>query len=165
MDGVIPYSLVRPKYAWEVYWNPWSLWSCSCAATFFLSLHCQPNRIQYQVHSLSCGGFVSYDTVIIDIADHGQIQNTLSGMDIGNICDSLGVWSICLEIPVEQVLISVDLLSHLNPLFWSAYFGKQTIFSWLAVLFWGSGGPLDSPTISTSCDIRRFAGNIFADPG
>ena len=77
---------------------------------------------------MSCGGFVIYNTVIIDIADHGQIQNTLTGMDVGNICDPPGVWSICLEIPVEQVLIFVELLSHLNPLFWSAYFGKQTIF-------------------------------------
>ena len=99
-----------------------------CGDLPFLFLHCQPNRIQYQVHSLSCGGFVIYNTVIIDIADHGQIQNTLTGMDVGNICDPPGVWSICLEIPVEQVLIFVELLSHLNPLFWSAYFGKQTIF-------------------------------------
>ena len=37
IDGVIPYLFVSSKYACEVHWAPWSLWSCSFAVTFFFS--------------------------------------------------------------------------------------------------------------------------------
>lgn len=47
---------------------------------------------------------------IIDIADRGQIKNTLTGMDIEDISDSFVIWFICLEIPVEHILIFMELL-------------------------------------------------------
>lgn len=31
----MPYAWVGSKYAFEVCWNPWSLWSCNSVATFF----------------------------------------------------------------------------------------------------------------------------------
>ena len=34
MEGVMVYCWVRKKYACEVYWYPWSLWSSNSAVTF-----------------------------------------------------------------------------------------------------------------------------------
>ena len=53
MDGVMPYDCVRRKYACEVYWNPWSLWSCKSTVTF--SFFWQPWAYSEQgVYSALC---------------------------------------------------------------------------------------------------------------
>ena len=48
----------------------------------FLRFHCQTNRIQYEIYGLLCAGFVSNNTVIVQITDHRQIQHTFRGVDI-----------------------------------------------------------------------------------
>src|SRR5699024_8965547 len=51
-------------------------------------------------------------------------------MDIRDICDPFAVRSFCVEIPIQQIFISVNLLnllSKLLPLPASAYFGQQSV--------------------------------------
>ena len=43
-------------------------------------------------------------------------------MDIRDICDPFAVRSFCVEIPIQQIFISVNLLSKLLPLPASAAF-------------------------------------------
>lgn len=82
----------------------------------FLLLHRQADGIQDQTYGLRFCRFISCDAVIIKVPDHGQIEDTLAGVNVRDICDPFGVRSVCMEIPVEQVFISMDLLSHIDPL-------------------------------------------------
>ena len=94
----------------------------------FLLLHRQADGIQDQTYGLRFCRFISYDAVIIKVPDHGQIEDTLAGVNVRDICDPFGVRSVCMEIPVEQVFISMDLLSHIDPLPGAADFCQQVIF-------------------------------------
>ena len=48
-------------------------------------------------------------------------------MDIRDICDPFAVRSFCVEIPIQQIFISVNLLSKLLPLPASAYLRQQSV--------------------------------------
>ena len=76
----------------------------------FLLFHRQADGIQDQTYGLGTCRFISYDAVVIKVSDHGQIEDTLSGVNVRDICDPFGVWPVCVEVPVEQVFISMDLL-------------------------------------------------------
>lgn len=52
----------------------------------------------------------------------------MAGVNVRDICDSFGVRSVCMEILVEQVFISMDLLSHIDPLPGVADLCQQVIF-------------------------------------
>ena len=49
-------------------------------------------------------------------------------MDVGDIRYPFAVWFVCTELPVEQILVLVDLLPHLLPLSAPPNPRKQTVF-------------------------------------
>ena len=81
-----------------------------------LVLHSQPDRVQDEVHCLLCSGLVGHDAVVIQIQDHGQVQYTLFGVDVGNICDPLAVWSVSPELPLQQIFVLMYLQTKVDPL-------------------------------------------------
>lgn len=40
----------------------------------------------------------------------------MAGVNVRDICNLFGVWPVCMEIPVEDVFVPMDLLSHIAPL-------------------------------------------------
>lgn len=88
----------------------------------FLLLHRQADGIQDQTYGLGFCRFISNDAIIIKVPDHGQIEDSLACVYVGDICDPFGVRPICPEISVEQVFISMDLLSQIDPLLGAADF-------------------------------------------
>ena len=86
------------------------------------------NGVQHQVHCLLGCSLVSYNAVVIQIPDHGQIQHTLFGLDIGNIGHPFAVWCFGLKVPVEKILVSVQLLAYLLPASAAANFRQQAVF-------------------------------------
>ena len=80
-----------------------------------LLLHCQTDGVQDQIHRLLSSGLISHDTVVIEIPDHGQIQDTLLGVDVRDVRYPFSVRPICVKFSVQQILIPVDLLPHLLP--------------------------------------------------
>ena len=81
----------------------------------FLLLHRQTDGVQDQIHRLLSSGLISHDAVVIEIPDHGQIQDTLLGVDVRDVRYPFFVWPICVKFSVQQILIPVDLLPHLLP--------------------------------------------------
>ena len=57
-------------------------------------------RTQNKVYILLCAGLVSNDTVVVQVADDGQVQKALPCFDIRNIRYPLLIRPICVEIPV-----------------------------------------------------------------
>ena len=94
----------------------------------FLPLHGQTNGVQNQVHRLLRCSFISYDAVVIEVPDHGQIQYALLGMDVGDVCYPFTVGPVRMELPVQQILVLVYLLPHLLPFPAAADLGQQIIF-------------------------------------
>ena len=87
-----------------------SLGRCGAAISRRLLLHRQADGIQDQTYSLGFCRFISYNTVIIKVPYHGQIENALACVNVRDICNPFGVWPVCVEVPVEQVFIPMDLL-------------------------------------------------------
>ena len=53
-----------------------------CSNLLLLFLHCKADGVQNQIHRLLCSGLISHDTVVVEVADHGQIQYALPDMNI-----------------------------------------------------------------------------------
>ena len=85
--------------------------------SLFLFLHRQPDRIQHKIDRLSGRCLVSYNAVVIQIPDYGQIQYTLLRMDVGDVRDPFCIRPVCPELSVQQILVLMYLLSKVNPLF------------------------------------------------
>lgn len=49
----------------------------------FLFGHAQ--RVGHQFHGLPSACFIRHDAVAIEVADHGQLQHLLAGLDVGNV--------------------------------------------------------------------------------
>ena len=81
----------------------------------FLALHCQADGVQNQIHRLLCSGFVGHDAVVVEVPDHGQVQYTLLGVDVGDVRYPFAVGLVRMKLPVEQIPVLVDLLPHLLP--------------------------------------------------
>ena len=94
----------------------------------FLPLHGQPDGIQDKIHCLLSSGLVSHDAVVIEIPDHGQVQYALLGVDVGDVRYPFAVGPVRMELPVQQILVLVYLLSHLLPFSPAADLGEQIIF-------------------------------------
>ena len=80
-----------------------------------LLLHCQTDGVQDQIYRLLRSRLISYNAVVIEIPDHGQIQYALLGVDVRDIRYPFSVRPICVKFSVQQILIPVDLLPHLLP--------------------------------------------------
>ena len=93
----------------------------------FFPPHGNADRIQHQIHRLLSSGFISRNAVAIEVPDHGQMQDTLPGMDIRNISHLLGVRLVRLELSIQQILVFIYLLSHLNPFPAPACFREQIV--------------------------------------
>ena len=93
-----------------------------------LLLHHQADGIQDQAYGLGCCRLISCDAIIIKVSDYGQIEGSLACVYVGDICGPFGVWPVRMEIPVEQVFISMDLLPHIDPLLGAADLCQQAIF-------------------------------------
>ena len=74
-----------------------------------------------------CCCLVCHDTVIVQIPDHRQVQYTFFGLDIGNVCNPFAIWFVSKELSVEQILVSMDLLTEVLPLSFSAYFRQNPV--------------------------------------
>ena len=96
--------------------------------SLFLLFHGKANGIQHEVDCLSGRGFVCHDAVVIQVSDHGQIEEALAGTDIRDVCHPLLIWLLCRKISVEQVLVLVHLLFHLHPFSVSANLREKFIF-------------------------------------
>ena len=81
-----------------------------------LFLHGQPDRVQDEVYRLLCGSLVGHDAVVVQIPDHGQIQHALFGVDVGNIRNPLAVRSVSPELPFQQIVVLMYLLTKVHPL-------------------------------------------------
>ena len=58
---------------------------------------------------------VGADAVVIEVPDHRQIQHALFGVDVGDVRYPLAVGFIRIKLPVQQILVLVDLLPQLPP--------------------------------------------------
>ena len=81
----------------------------------FLLLHSQADGVQNQIHRLFGTSLVGDDAVVIEIPDHGQLQYALLGVNVGDVGHPFAVRAVRMELPVQQILILVELLSHLLP--------------------------------------------------
>ena len=86
-----------------------------CSDPLFFSSHSKMDRIQNKVYRLFCARFICDNTVVIQIADHGQIKDTLFCVYVGDVCYPFVVWPVSLKLSVEQVLIAVYMLPHVGP--------------------------------------------------
>ena len=84
--------------------------------------------VQDQVHRLLRCSFISYDAIVIEVPDHGQVQYALLGMNVGDVRDPFAVGPVRMELPVQKILVFVYLLSHLLPLPPAANLRQQIIF-------------------------------------
>ena len=84
--------------------------------SLFLFLHRQPDRVQYKIDRLSGRCLISYNAIVIQIPDYGQIQYTLLRMDVGNVRDPFRIRPVCPELSVQQILVLMYLLSKVSPL-------------------------------------------------
>ena len=68
------------------------------------------------------------NAVVVQVSNHRQVQYPLLGVNIGNISHPFAVGCFCMEIPVQKVLVLVELLSHLSPFSGTPNLRKQAIF-------------------------------------
>ena len=94
----------------------------------FFSVYCLADSVQHQVHRLLCRSFVGYNTVVVQITDHRQIQYALLGLNIGNIGHPFAIRCFSVKVPVEKILVFVYLLAYLLPLPAATNFGQQAVF-------------------------------------
>ena len=98
-------------------------------ATFcFYRLHRKMDGIQYKIDCLAGTGLVSDNASVIQITDHGQIENAFLGMNVRNVCDPLLIWMCSIEFTIQKVLVFVDLPAHLDPLSSAAYLTQKIVF-------------------------------------
>ena len=84
------------------------------------------NGVKNKTDCLLCTGLVGDNAVVIEVADHREVKEALSGTDVRNVCYPLLVGPIRSEVPVEQIRITVKRLSVLHiPL--SPNSRKQTV--------------------------------------
>lgn len=88
---------------------------------------CSSNCREYKIDILLGFCFVCYDAVVIDITDDGEIQCTLSGLNVRNIRYPLLIRSICFEIPVQQIGITMQILSLITVFFSSNHRKKDIL--------------------------------------
>lgn len=93
----------------------------------FLFLHCQADGVQDQIHRLPCPGLVGHNAVVVEIADHGQVQYTFSCMDVRDVRDPFAVYPVCVKISIQKIFILMKLLAHLSPLSAAADLRQQII--------------------------------------
>ena len=96
--------------------------------SLFLLLHSQTDGVQNQIHRLLGASLVGDDAVVIEIPDHGQIQHALLGVDIGDVSHPFAVGLVRMELPVQQILVLMELLPRLLPFPTPADFRQQIIF-------------------------------------
>lgn len=85
-------------------------------ATFcFYRLHRKVDSIQYKADCLAVAGLVSNNASVIQVTNHGQIENTFSGMNVRNVNDPLLIWMLCVELPIQSVIVLVLILTHALP--------------------------------------------------
>ena len=90
----------------------------------FLFLYSKSNGIQHQIDCLRSRGLVGHNAVVIQIPDHRKVQDSLLGVDVGDICDPFTIGVFCVEFSVQQIFILVHLLSQVLPLSAPADFGQ-----------------------------------------
>ena len=73
-------------------------------------------------------GLVSHNAVVIEVPDDGQVQYALLCVDVGDVCYPFPVGAVRMELPVQQILVLVELLPHLLPFSAAADLCEQIIF-------------------------------------
>ena len=74
------------------------------------SFFSQAEGVSYELHRLLGTCFIGNDATVIEIPDHGQIQNTFARLDLGNIRYPLLIWPLCMKITVEEIEIAAQMI-------------------------------------------------------
>ena len=84
-------------------------------------------RVENKIDRLLCPHFVCDDAVVIEIADHREVKEALSGAYVRNVCYPLLVWPICCKIAIKKIGITMKCFSvlHIPP---SPNNRQQTVF-------------------------------------
>lgn len=69
--------------------------------SLFLFFHRQPDRIQYKIDRLPRRCLVSYNAIVIQIPDYGQIQYTPLRMDVRDVRDPFRIRSVRPKLSVQ----------------------------------------------------------------
>ena len=86
-----------------------------------------PYGIQNEKDRLLRAGLVGNDAVVIKVTDDGEVEKPLPRADVGNVRYPLLVRSLCREISVEKIRITVQCLTILHIPF-SSYDRQQIVF-------------------------------------
>ena len=70
----------------------------------------QAESVSHELCGLLGTCFIGDDAVVIEIPDYGQIQNTFARLDIGNIRYPLLIWTLRVEISVEEIGIAAQMI-------------------------------------------------------
>ena len=72
---------------------------------------CHTDCICNQLHCLPRTRFICHDAFIIKITDHRQVQHTLAGLDVGDVCYPLLVGPFCMKVPIQQIRVAVQVIN------------------------------------------------------
>lgn len=86
-----------------------------------------PDRIGHQLHRLPRACSIRHNAFIVEVANHGQVQHPLAGLDVGDVRYPLLVGTLRVEIPVQQVRIAVQMIHGPAVSLPAADLGKQAI--------------------------------------
>ena len=59
---------------------------------------------------------------------HEKATGSCAFLHVRNICDPLLVWMFCVEFTIQQILIFVNLLAHLNPFLSTENLAQKVVF-------------------------------------
>ena len=69
------------------------------------------DRTQYKVYILFCAGFVGDDTVVVQVPNDWKRQKSLACFDVWYICYPLLIRTICMEVSVQQIGITMQMIA------------------------------------------------------
>ena len=85
------------------------------------------NSVKDKIDRLFCSSLVSNNTVVIEVSDHREVKESLTGTNVRNVCYPLLVGTLCCEVAVEKIGITVKCFTvfHIPP---SPNNREQTVF-------------------------------------
>ena len=87
-----------------------------CGAATPGDFHRKMNGFQYKIDCLAGISLVSNNASVIQVTNHGQIENSFFGLNIRNIRDPLLVRIVSVKLTVQQIVVSMFIIAHLLPL-------------------------------------------------
>jgi hypothetical protein len=87
----------------------------------------RPDGGQNEIYVLLRAGSVRNDAVVVQIANHGKVQYTLSRFDVRNIRNPLLVRPIRMEIPIQKIWVTMQTFSVIA-VFSASHLRQKIIF-------------------------------------